>query len=260
MARLLALLIVLCQPVSALAAPVLPVTVLERLPHDTGAYTQGLIRFEDGFLESTGHYGESTLRRLDSGGQVLSVYRMPDELFAEGIAVAEGRLFMLTWKSGQVWTFDPHTLRPSGRFELPERFSRREGWGLTFDGERLIMSDGSAWIHFHKPRDFTRTGSRMILDEGRPVPRLNELEMVNGWLLANIWKRDELAVIDPATGIVAARLDLSPLRNRLNAGAEVANGIALDEGNEGLYVTGKDWDTMFRIALPGVLKNPPGLR
>ncbi|WP_018123645.1 glutaminyl-peptide cyclotransferase [Desulfovibrio oxyclinae] len=260
MARLLALLIVLCLPVSVLAAPVLPVTVLERLPHDTGAYTQGLIRFEGGFLESTGHYGESTLRRLDSGGQVLSVYRMPDELFAEGIAVAKERLFMLTWKSGQVWTFDPHTLEPSGRFELPERFSRREGWGLTFDGERLIMSDGSAWIHFHEPHNFRRIGSRMIIDEGHPVRRLNELEMVNGWLLANIWKRDELAVIDPATGIVAARLDLSPLRNRLNAGAEVANGIAWDEGNEGLYVTGKDWDTMFRIALPGVLKNPPGLR
>lgn len=260
MVRLLALLIALCLPAGAFAAPVLPVTVLETLPHDATAYTQGLLRFKDGFLESTGHYGESSLRRLNKRGRVLSVYRMPDELFAEGIAMAGEKLFMLTWKSGQVWTFDPHTLKPSGWHKLSERFSRRQGWGLTFDGERLIMSDGSAWVHFHEPEGFGRTGSRLVLDEGRPVRRLNELEMVNGWLLANIWKLDEVAIINPATGIVAARLDISPLRERLNAGAEVANGIAWDERDEALYVTGKDWNAMFRIALPGILVKPPEVR
>ena len=244
-------------------APSLIPRVLKRLHHDASAFTQGLIFHQGQLLESTGLYGQSSLRRTDpETGRVLVQTRLPDALFGEGLALCPARpgqparLVQLTWREGQILTYDPATLRELGRHRLPG-----EGWGLTWDGSRLILSDGTDTLRLLAPDDFAQLGRLKVRDAGAPVRALNELEWVQGWLLANVWEQDRIAVIRPpgvhGQGQVAAWLDLSALRRELGPGAEVANGVAFDPQARALYVTGKRWDTVFVLALPPLLEHPP---
>ncbi len=246
------------------AAPTLAVNVLKRLPHDPGAFTQGLIFHQGQLIESTGLYGQSSLRRVDpETGRVLALARLAPRIFGEGLALAPARpgssprLVQLTWREGLILTYDPGSLRQLSRLRL-----RGELWGLTWDGKRLILSDGSDTLRLLEPLALAETGRLAVREGQTPLGELNELEWIEGWLLANVLGQDRIAVIRPPgskdAGQVAAWLDLSPLRRELAPASEVANGIAYDPHTRALYVTGKRWDRVFVLALPELLQHPPG--
>lgn len=243
------------QP-AASVAPVLSYRVVESFPHDPRAYTQGLVYAGETLFESTGKYGASTLRQVElATGEVLRGVRLPDHFFAEGIAVWDDRLLVLTWKSRQALLYDRQTL------DFREVFRYRgEGWGLTFDGHRLIMSDGTSRLRFMDPDTFRETGGVTVIDAGRKVKLLNELEYIEGSIYANVWQTDRIARIDPANGRVSAWIDLRglwPHRERPNRDA-VLNGIAYDAAGKRLLVTGKYWPRVFHIAVvdPGATGGP----
>jgi len=217
-------------------------------PQDVACYTQGL-EFNGGdLLESGGRYGESNVRRVNpQTGEVLQSRKIPGLMFAEGITVLNGELWLLTWKEKIALVFDPKT------FELLRRHSYEgEGWGITHDGSRLIMSNGSSTLSIRDPKDFKVIKEIEVTRDGRPVEAINELEYVDGEIFANIYTKDEIVRIDAESGKVTGVLDLSALRDRLVQGktaAEELNGIAHDRKTGHLWVTGKRWPQMFEIAI-----------
>jgi glutaminyl-peptide cyclotransferase len=217
-------------------------------PHDPEAFTQGLL-FRDGDLfESTGLYGESTLRRVRlETGEVLQRHALARRYFGEGLVDWGDRLIQLTWQENTALVYDLAT------FELVETFAYRgQGWGITHDGRRLIMSDGTAELRFLDPDTFTEIGRLRVTEHGQPVPNLNELEMVRGDLLANVWGSDEIVIIDLDTGHVTGRIDLRGILSAVDHDrntVDVLNGIAWDEEGERLFVTGKLWPALFEIEL-----------
>lgn len=231
----------------------LTATVVARHPHDPQAFTQGLLWHDGALYESTGRYGASTVRRVDpASGEVLEVRYLPDDLFAEGLARVDDTLIQLTWRAGRayVWPLDGF-----GRGEpaLARHAYEGEGWGLCFDGRRLVMSDGSDRLTFRDAADFAVTGSVDVTMDGEPLEALNELECADGAVWANVWYEDHIVRIDPGSGRVTATVDLSELlsveeRARLGDGA-VLNGIAWDEERGTLWVTGKLWPALFEIEL-----------
>ncbi len=213
--------------------------------HNRSDFTQGLL-IHDGILyEGTGQFGESKLQRIDlSTGRVLNSVSLNKQYFGEGIAIANGELFQLTWKNRVAFVYDPETLR----LTRTVRYAG-EGWGLTFDGESLIMSDGSATLRFYDPKEFKVQRRVTVHDGKRTIDDLNELEYIQGEVWANIWHQDKIVRIDPGSGRVKGYVDLGglkPLSVRLNREA-VYNGIAWDEVNRKLYVTGKNWPNLFEI-------------
>lgn len=234
-------------PSTPAAIPVCTFRIVNAFPHDPAAFTQGLV-FENGSLyEGTGLYGQSTLRRVDlESGQVLQIISLPPDYFGEGITLWEDRILQLTWKSGIGFVYDRHSFELLTTFQYPT-----EGWGITHDGSTLIMSDGTPILHFWDPDTLAETGSILVYDDAGPVTRLNELEVVQGMVLANVWQTDRIAVIDPQTGQVTAWIDLQGLlaAEDVAAGVDVLNGIAYDKEGDRLYVTGKLWPRLFEIEL-----------
>lgn len=226
-------------------APTVEVRVLARYPHDPAAFTQGLA-FVDGVLyEGTGGYGESSLRRVElATGRVMQRIDLPKRLFGEGITGWHGELIQLTWRAGIGLRYQRETLEERGRFQVAG-----EGWGLTQDGRRWIMSDGSEVLRFLDPVDGREVGRVRVSDGGQAIPRLNELEYVRGEVWANIWYQDDLVRIDPASGEVLGYLDLSSLwpQERVRRSEQVLNGIAYDPDAGRLLVTGKRWPWLFEI-------------
>lgn len=222
--------------------------VVNEFPHDPTAFTQGLI-YEDGrLLEGTGLYGESTLREVDlETGEVLRSLALSPDLFGEGIALLDGRIYQITWQEQVAIVYDAET------FEEIERFSyTTEGWGITDDGERLYMSDGSSRISIRDPETFNEIERIQVRHEGEPVTDLNELEWIDGQIYANVWQTDSIVRIDPATGEVTAWIDLSGLltpEDREGFDVDVLNGIAWDEEGRRLFVTGKLWPRLYEIEL-----------
>jgi glutamine cyclotransferase len=220
--------------------------VVNSYPHDPEAFTQGLI-FRDGFLfESTGLLGRSTLRKVKlETGEILQRRQVDREYFAEGLTDWGGRLLQLTWQSNIGFVYD------LGSFRLTTTFGYRgEGWGLTHDSTRLIMSDGTPILRFLNPATLKETGRITVRDGARPVDALNELEFVKGSILANVWQTDRIAMITPETGTVTGWLDLKGLlTGRDSNGADVLNGIAYDAERDRLFVTGKLWPRLFEIRL-----------
>lgn len=220
------------------------VEVLETMPHDNEAYTQGLL-WHDGFLyESTGQYGQSTLRRVDlATGDVLSSRALPPELFGEGLARVEDRLIQLTWRAGTALVWDREKLT-----ELDRLGYAGEGWGLCFDGLHLVMSDGGSVLTFRNPETFEVVREVEVLLRDGAVGRLNELECVEDSIYANVYTTDWIVRIDPETGYVRSLIDASGLLAREEArGAEVLNGIAYDAEQEIFYLTGKLWPKLFAV-------------
>ena len=190
--------------------------VVHVYPHDPQAFTQGLAFAAGELFESTGRYGVSDLRRVDlDSGTVLQRRPLPDNLFGEGIAVWGGRIVQLTWRSRMGFVYDRRS------FEVLRTFRyRTEGWGITYDGHRLVMSDGSSTLHLLDPDTLEVLEELVVEDRGTSVPNLNELEFVNGEIWANIWRSDWIARISPRTGAVVAWIDLSgllPARDRRRA-------------------------------------------
>ena len=229
---------------SAQSIPVLRPEVLAEVPHDPSAFTQGLELHEGTLYEGTGLEGESELRVVDPAtGNVERAEPLPGQLFGEGIAVVEDRIWQLTWQDGVVLEWDRATLTPRRQLPLDG-----EGWGLCHDGTRLVRSDGTDRLRFHDPTTFAETGSVPVTIEGEPVPQLNELECVDGQVWANVWPSDVLVRIDPASGQVTAAVDAAGLldpEQRANADA-VLNGIAA-LGNDEYLLTGKLWPVSFRV-------------
>jgi glutamine cyclotransferase len=235
------------SPGAASAVPVYGYRIVNVYPHDPEAFTQGLV-FQDGiFYEGTGLWGESTLRKVDlESGEVLQLYSLPPEFFGEGITIFGERVIQLTWQEETGFVYDKES------FEWLETFTyTTEGWGITHDGTRLIMSDGTATLYFWDPETFGETGRVQVYDEEGPVVRLNELEYIQGLVYANIWLTDFVAIIDPQSGQVTAYIDLGGLLapEDRDGQVDVLNGIAYDAVGDRLFVTGKWWPKLFEIDL-----------
>ena len=218
--------------------------VLAEYPHDTSAYTQGLL-WRDGILyESTGKYGSSALRKVDlESGRVLQSHHLGDSYFGEGLERVGDRLIQLTWDEKVAFVYDLET------FQLLDTLSYRgEGWGLCFDGERLFMSNGSDTLLVREPQQFLVVDRKRVTLEGRPVSNLNELECVDGSVWANIWNSDRIVRIDPADGRVTAVVDASNLYpTRDGSGEDVLNGIAYIPERRAFLLTGKNWPRIFEV-------------
>ncbi len=224
--------------------------VVRSFPHDTGAFTQGLAVEGDTLFESTGNYGHSTLRQVAlQTGEVERIRRLSSTIFGEGLALYDGKIIQLTWKSGVGFIYDRDT------FELLRSVSYPgEGWGITYDGARFIMSDGSSTLYFRDKVTFEETGRVFVRDGDVQVRNLNELEYVKGEIYANIWQEDRIARIDPETGRVTGWIDLEGLlesagREETGGTEDVLNGIAYDATGDRLFVTGKWWPRLFQIRL-----------
>jgi len=225
-------------------APAARFEVVRSYPHDPQAFTQGLV-FLDGVLyEGTGLNGRSGIRRVRlENGEVLKLQKLEDRHFGEGIAVVGDSIVQLTWKSGVGFVYDRNTFQRTKTFNYPG-----EGWGLTYDGTRLIMSDGTASLRFLDPTSLKEIGRLEVRDGGRPVQQLNELEVVKGEIYANVWGTDRIARISPKTGAVIGWIDLTGILSpRDPASTDVLNGIAYDAAKDRLFVTGKLWPKLFEI-------------
>ena len=222
----------------------LSVKVHRAFPHDTGAYTQGLLWWDGKLYESTGQYGRSDLRRLDPRtGAVEQEVDISPAYFGEGLARVDDRLIMLTWKAQRAFVFglehfdELRTFRYAG-----------EGWGLCNDGSRLVMSNGSDRLTFRDLRTFDVLGDVAVTLRGFPLTQLNELECVGGAVYANVYQTDFLVRIDPESGRVTHYIEASGLLTREEArGVDVLNGVAFDPGAETFYITGKLWPKMFEV-------------
>jgi glutamine cyclotransferase len=227
--------------------PVYTYNITNIYAHDRNAFTEGLV-FENGVLyEGTGLNEQSTLRRVElETGDILQIYELPDQYFGEGITIYGNKIIQLTWQSHIGFVYDKNS------FELLEEFNySTEGWGITHDGERLIMSDGTSTLHFLDPETYEEIGQLAVFDNNGPVTRLNELEYVQGTIYANVWQTDRIAVIEPETGQVIAWIDLTGLLTTedLSEPVDVLNGIAYDAATDRLFVTGKWWPKLFEIEL-----------
>jgi len=245
-----ALLLALVPAASVADAP-LPVAaaeVLERLPHDRTAFTQGFFAEGGVFWESTGQVGASTIRRIEPAtGRVLRQVAVPPPFFGEGIARIGGEIVSLTWRHGTGFRWRASDLKRVGRFRYTG-----EGWALASDGRLLVMSDGTATLRVLDPKTLAVSRTIAVTLRGEPLRDLNEIEIVDGEVLANVWHANAIVRIDPATGRVKGLIDLSALVREVAATdpEAVPNGIAWDRAKRRLYVTGKLWPTVFRIRWP----------
>lgn len=206
--------------------------------HDPTAFTQGLVFDDDVLFESTGLYGQSSLRRVDlASGEVLQIRRLPEDLFGEGCTVWEDTVIQLTWKAGLGLVYDRDSFTVERRFEYAG-----EGWGLTDDGQRLIMSDGTSYLRFLDPETLEEAGRIQVVDKGQPVDQLNELEWIDGQVWANVWQTPNIVRIDPESGQVLGWIDFSELMEREPG---VLNGIA--RRGEEVFVTGKRWTSIYQV-------------
>lgn len=217
-------------------------------PHDRRAYTQGLIYLDGILWESTGQYGSSSLRKVElKTGKVIKQIAVPPKYFAEGMTVFHNKVFQLTWQEEKGFIYDPTTFEKQGEFAY-----EGEGWGLTHDGQSLIMSDGTNRIRFLDPATLQTTRTVSVYDEaGAPVEKLNELEYIDGEIYANIWQSDRIVRIEPKSGRILGWIDLTGLlKTKERSGEEdVLNGIAYDAEGKRLFVTGKMWPKLFEIEI-----------
>jgi len=227
--------------------PIYGYEVVHFWPHDPRAFTQGLVFSNGNLLESTGQEGRSSLRRVEfDEGKVIQKVDVPEPYFAEGITLLKGKIYQLTWQHHLGFVYDALTFDKIGQFNYGG-----EGWGLTNDGQSLILSDGTQQIRFLDPDTFQVRKTISVVDGGRPVLEINELEYVQGEIYANIWHDDRIARIDPQSGKVIGWIDLTGLLapGEVHDEEAVLNGIAYDEKNSRLFVTGKLWPKLFEIRL-----------
>ena len=222
--------------------------VVQAFPHDVNAYCQGLVIDHGELFEGTGKRGRSTLRRVDlTTGKVQQSVALPPQLFGEGITVWKDQIIQLTWTSNTGIIYDKKNFDELSRFQY-----EGQGWGLTHDGTNLIMSDGTSTLRFVDPETMKLTRRLPVRSAGRKVNNLNELEFVNGKILANVWTKDYIVRISPDSGAVTGVIDLSglhPRQLRRDPNDDVLNGIAYDAENDRLFVTGKNWPKVFEIRL-----------
>ena len=229
--------------------PVYTYKVVNTYPHDRSAFTEGLV-FEDGVLyEGTGLRGYSNLRRVKlETGEILQICELPPQFFGEGVTVYGNKIIQLTWQSHIGFIYDKYSFKLLQEFNYPD-----EGWGIAHDGKHLIMSDGTATLHFLDPETFEEISQIEVSANNTPVTRINELEYIQGEIYANIWLTELIARIDPLTGQVIGWIDLKGILSPEDDSetVDVLNGIAYDLKNSRLFVTGKFWPKLFEIELIG---------
>ncbi|KAA3659448.1 MAG: glutaminyl-peptide cyclotransferase [Calditrichaeota bacterium] len=223
--------------------------LVNKFHHDSLAFTQGLLVYDGYIYESTGLYGHSSIRKVDiESGKIIQERTLPGNVFTERLARVENKFIQLTWLNYLGYVYDVDSLQEINKFHYD-----RQGWGITFDGFDLIMSDGSDTLFYWDAGSYEEKNALAVTSDGKPVQRLNELEFINGYIWANIWKSDSIAVIDPENGHVETWLDMSGI---LDSGertdtADVLNGIAWDEEKQAIYITGKLWPHVFQIRVTG---------
>lgn len=221
--------------------------VVERVPHWEQAYTQGLFFYNGALYESSGEYGKSFFHEVDlKRGRSIRSFNLDPSFFAEGATVLDDKLYILTWKENRVLVYDIKDFKP-----LSTLFNPNEGWGLTTDGKQLIATDGSSNLYFYDPSTFTLNSKVEVTLNGKRVNQLNELEFIKGEVWANIYGSETIVIINPKNGKVRGSVDCStllPIYMR-SPSTDVLNGIAYNPEDGSIYVTGKNWPTLFRIEL-----------
>ncbi len=238
--------------------------VTNSYPHDRGAFTQGLLFARGKLYESTGLFGQSTLREVDlTTGRVLRKIRLPVEDFGEGLALVGGQLLQLTWTTGHGYIWDLQSFEQTGHmpflYASPHLDGAHRPWGLCYDQTRLVLSNGSPVLHFLDAQTYRPMGSVTVHDENGPLAMLNELECIESRVLANVWRSEFIAIINPSTGAVTAKLDMSDLHppEQRRDPQNFLNGIAYNAAQQRLYVTGKRWPRLFEIELTDQCLTPP---
>ena len=236
-------------PVTAVppGAPIVGYTVVASYPRDATCFIEGFQWTGSGFLESCGLYGASSVRQTNLAGKVLRRAALPKSAFGEGLVKLGTKAYVMTWKERLVYVRDATTLKDLGTRPMP--VALKEGWGMTSDGTSLIASDGTSTIRWIDPKTFAVTRSIVVRDGAAEVVNVNELELINGELWANVWTTDRIVRIDPSTGVVRSVVDLTGLRPAatLSEPDSVLNGIAYDAVKKRIFVTGKKWDKVFEI-------------
>jgi glutamine cyclotransferase len=231
-------------PIDSASPTLYTYQIIKTYPHDTTAFTEGLVFYDGVLYESTGLYGSSSLLQVNlENGVVQKEVLLPNQYFGEGLTVVNGSLVQLTWQNNSGFIYDKET------FGLLSNFSySSEGWGLTFNGNDLIMSDGTSKLTFLDPITFQMVGQVNVHDGNSFVTNINELEYVNGDVYANIWLQQKIAIINPQTGTVKGWIDLTGIYQSNNAD-DVLNGIAYDQQTDRLFITGKNWPNLYQITI-----------
>ena len=236
------------EPQAAVRPTLYGYEVVHTYPHDPTAFTQGLVYLEGFLYEGTGLNGRSSLRKVVlESGEVTQQHDLSARFFGEGIAIFNNRVLQLTWRSQTAFVYDLDTFEVRTQFSYPT-----EGWGLTHDGQKLIISDGTSTLYFRDPFTFAETGRVTVYQGETPVTNLNELEYIDGQVFANVWQRDYIVRIDPQSGQVTGIIDLKGLLSEADRGGrrvDVLNGIAYDSAGDRLFVTGKLWPKLYEINL-----------
>ncbi|MBN2029367.1 glutaminyl-peptide cyclotransferase [bacterium] len=222
--------------------------IVKEYPHDSSAFTQGLVIHENILYESTGLYGNSSIRKVNiNTGGIEKIRYLPEQYFAEGIAIVNDRIIQITWKSGVGFVYNLETFELINTFEY-----QHEGWGLTYDGDLLYMSDGTEKIHVLNPMDYSEVDVIEVRYNNEPLQLINELEYIDGSIYANIWKTSEIAIIHPMSGRVTGWINLEDLVERFHEyprHIDVLNGIAYNADKGKIYITGKLWPKLFEIQI-----------
>ena len=222
-------------------------------PHDKLSFTQGLLWDGNSLYESAGQYGASSLRRVEpKTGNIVDRVDLPRQFFAEGLALVDNSLFQLTWRENVCRVYDKKTFQLTNAFHYPG-----EGWGLTYDGKQLIMSDGTSTLRFFDPKTFRQQRKVDVTDSiqkrrPEPVRHLNELEWIHGEIWANVWQTTRIVRINPKTGNVIGWIEMEryvPEEHRQDTQDCVLNGIAFDPATNHVYITGKYWNVMHQFLL-----------
>lgn len=224
-------------------------TILESYPHDIEAYTQGLEFKNDTLYESTGQYKASSLRKTNVvTGEVFKKVDLADAYFGEGLTILDNKIYQLTWREKTGFIYQLSDLKKTGTFVYGQS---KEGWGLCNDGTTIYKSDGTEKIWTLNPSNLTEEGYIELYTNTSKIPKVNELEWVDGKIYANIYERDAIAIVDPSNGAVEGVIDLSDLKNEVTQHEQlnVLNGIAYNGEPNVLYVTGKNWDKLFKIEI-----------
>lgn len=228
------------------APKIMSYSIIGTFPHDTSSYTQGLLIYKGEMYEGTGNYGRSKLLKVDlQTGKSLKEISLDKAYFGEGITILNDTIYQLTWKEKKVFAYTLADFKKVKEFTI-----NHDGWGLTNDGKNLIVSDGSSTLYYYDPAAFTLLKSQDVTEAGSLSFNLNELEFIDGFIYANQYEASYIFKIDPSTGAIVAKADLTTMWNRIKAidpDADVPNGIAYDAATKKIYITGKWWPELYEV-------------